>query len=222
MTPRRRHAASASAKASTTSARTRPGSPSRQKPSTARGEATRARIVAAARKVAVEHGPLGLTLRAVASEAEVVLSNLQFHFASQDELLRAVLDAELDAGTVFVARAVMACPSDPVGAAIDALLALQHQRGAARLFFSLWAVATTSRPLRTALHAFYSDWIARMSAVARPDAREKAWLFVSLVEGASLFRCGVTGSVDAAQEEVLRRHLRALLGYAPPAGSAQD
>jgi AcrR family transcriptional regulator len=180
------------------------------RPSTRRGVATRARIVRAARKLIVRDGPSGLTLRAVAGEAGIALSNLQFHFADQDYLLRAVLDAELVAGAAFVARALATHADagvrdrDAIDVAIDAMLALQHQRGAARLYFSLWAVATTSRPLRAALHAFYAGWIARLTPGAPSEAQPRVWLLVALLEGASLFRCGVAGSTNAAQEKMLR------------------
>ena len=185
----------------------------------ARGDATRARIVQAARKLTVHGGPAGLTLRAVAAEVGISLSNVQFHFADQDALLRAVLEAELRNGEAFVMRAVAARPEDPVRAAIDALLALQHQRGAARLFFSMWAVATTAPRLRAELHAFYAAWIERLSAVAAPHAQSQAWLFVALLEGASLFRCGIAGRTNAAQDDMLRALLYTLIGYAAPDAS---
>lgn len=183
------------------------------RPSSARGDATRTRITRAARQLAVNEGAKGLSLRAVAAQSGMSLSNLQFHFASQDHLLRAVLDAELANGETFVARALEADKHDPIGAAIDAFLALQHQRGAARLFFTLWAAATTSRPLRAALHAFYADWIARIAQASAPEAKQRAWLFVALLEGAALFRCGVAGSTNKAQEKALRVQLRAIVGY---------
>jgi AcrR family transcriptional regulator len=199
-------------KAQSSSAQPKSRVPKRALPATVRGSATRRRIVQAARGVIVKHGPLGLTLRAVAADSDMSLSNLQFYFSSHDDLLRAVLDDELAAGEAFVASAVQRSPDDAAGAAIDAMLALQHQRGAARLFFSLWAMATSSRPLRSALHTFYTDWIARIALVAPPEARQRAWLFVALMEGASLFRCGVAGQTNAAEEQALREQLRALVG----------
>lgn len=199
------------------------GKPPPGRSATARGGATRDRIVLAARTVAVQRGPGGLTLRAVAAKSAISLSNLQYHFGSQDELLRAVLDAELASGEAFVAHAIAACPEDPLGAAIDALLDLQHQRGAARLFFSLWAMATTSRSFRAALHAFYAGFVERIALVGPPEAKQRAWLVVALLEGASLFRCGVAGTTDALQEAALRTQLRALIGYpAVPRAHSSD
>lgn len=184
--------------------------PSHRAP-TARGQATRDRIVVAARTLALRSGPAGLGLRAVASEAGITLSNLQFHFSGVDEILRALLDAELAEASDSVQAAVDACPQDPAGAAIEALLALQHAEGSARLFFSMWAVATTSPPLRAALHSFYDLWIARITGFRGERDEARAFLFVALVEGASLFRCGVAGTMNEARERALREALRGLL-----------
>jgi AcrR family transcriptional regulator len=180
------------------------------KAQTERGASTRQRIVVAARAVAVKHGLADWTLRGVAAHSGISLGNLQFHFKNRDELLCAVLQAELENGRSFVLQA-MEQAADPVQGAIDALLALQHQRGAARLFFSLWAAATTSASVRSALHAFYAQWLEQLSAYA-PQARERVWLFIALIEGASLYRCGIAGELDAARERDLREQLRALVG----------
>src|SRR5262245_43193294 len=187
----------------------RPRARSASRATTERGASTRERIIVAARAVAVKHGLADWTLRRVAAHSGISLGNLQFHFASRDALLCAVLRAELESGREFVLRTIEGA-ADPVEAAIDAFLALQHQRGAARLFFSLWAAATTSPGVRSALHAFYAEWLAELAANA-PEARERAWLFIALMEGASLFRCGIAGKLDAARELALRKQLRALL-----------
>jgi AcrR family transcriptional regulator len=180
---------------------------------TARGGATQRRIVQAARRVMVQRGAGGLTLRSVAAKVGISLSNLQFHFRTQEDLLRAVLDAEMQHAESFVLRWLAANPDDPIGSMIDALLALQRERDSARLFFSMWSVATTSAKLRKALHGFYSTWTQLTAASAAPAAQANAWLFVALLEGSSLFRCGVIGKTSSADDEALRRSLRALLGY---------
>ncbi len=177
---------------------------------TSRGAATRDRIVLAARAAAVAHGLADWTLRGVAVRSGVSLGNLQFHFANRDALLCAVLQAELENAEAFVARHIEGA-EDPIAAAIDALLAIQHQRGTARLFYSLWTVATTSPSVRAALHAYYAAWIARVTSFA-PEAKDRAWLFIALLEGASLFRCSIAGELNAAQERELRERLRELLG----------
>lgn len=180
---------------------------------TTRGAATRERIVAAARDVAVAHGLADWTLRGVAARSGVSLGNLQFHFANRDALLCAVLQAELEKGEAFVMKHVERA-SDPFAATIDALLAIQHQRGTARLFFSLWSIAATSPSVRSALHAFYAEWIARVTSLV-PEAKERAWIFIALLEGASLFRCNIAGELSAAQERELREQLRAVVGLSP-------
>lgn len=177
-----------------------------------RGAATRERIITAARAVAVAHGLADWTLRGVAARSGISLGNLQFHFANREALLCAVLQAELRKGEAFVMKQVERA-DDPIAAAIDALLTLQHQRGTARLFFSLWSIATTSPSVRSALHAYYADWIARVTSFA-PEAKERAWLFIALLEGAALFRSNVAAELTPAQERELREHLRAMLGSA--------
>lgn len=181
-----------------------------QRASTARGEATRERIVVAARKLLLRGGPAGTSLRAIAAEAGITLSNLQFHFADTEVILRALLDTELAKAARSVEAAIAERPEDPVGAAIDALLDLQQERGSARLFFSMWAVATTSPKLRAALHAFYGSWIERVGGFRGADDA-RAFLFVSLLEGASLFRSGVAGTSDQGRERALRQTLRTLV-----------
>jgi AcrR family transcriptional regulator len=170
------------------------------------------RLVKAARALVLRSGPAGLTLRAVASRAGVSLSNLQFHFPGAEALWRALLDAEMERAAARVEKQMAARPADPAAVAIDAMLGFQTERGAARLFFSLWAVATTAPPLRAALRSFYAEWIKRVARLASTDDEERAWVFVALLEGASLFRCGVAGRANRAQEAALRQALRRLLG----------
>src|SRR5436190_4568441 len=60
----------------------------------ARGDATRAQIVAAARAVLADNGYAGTSTRAVADAADVQLSLVHYHFGGKRGLLAAVLEAE--------------------------------------------------------------------------------------------------------------------------------
>src|SRR5689334_8015519 len=62
-----------------------------------RGEATRQRIVAAARDVLVAHGHGGTSTRAVADAAGVNLSQVHYHFGGRQGLLLEVLEQENEA-----------------------------------------------------------------------------------------------------------------------------
>jgi AcrR family transcriptional regulator len=61
-----------------------------------RGAETRERLMAAAFRVATERGPAGLTLDAVAEAAGTSKGGLLYHFATKEELLRAMLEDSLD------------------------------------------------------------------------------------------------------------------------------
>src|SRR5215210_3471774 len=62
----------------------------------ARGEATRLRILDAARDLLVERGYSGTSTRAVAERAETQLSLVHYHFGGKQQLLVAVLEREND------------------------------------------------------------------------------------------------------------------------------
>jgi AcrR family transcriptional regulator len=53
-------------------------------------------IVAAAREMLVEHGLAGTSAREIADAAEISMGTLTYHFASVDEILRAVLEREVE------------------------------------------------------------------------------------------------------------------------------
>ena len=59
-----------------------------------RGEATRRRIVDAARDVLLERGHAATSTRAVADEAGVRLSLVHYHFGGKQQLLGAVLERQ--------------------------------------------------------------------------------------------------------------------------------
>lgn len=64
---------------------------------TAKGEATRLRIVSAAADLMFVHGVAGTTLEHVRDEARVSSSQIYHYFADKDELVRAVIEYQNDA-----------------------------------------------------------------------------------------------------------------------------
>lgn len=180
---------------------------------TRRGQEARARILAAARAALIEEGPTALTLRGVAARAELSLGNLQFHFADIEALLTALLEAEMDAAMAEIADARAA--GDPLDAALDVLLQQHHDADLAKLFFSLWAFAVGRPAIARLLRGFYAGFVGRVVAYVRDtdqgraaDLEQRAWLFVALLEGASVLRV-IAG--QASHEEALRGALRRIL-----------
>src|ERR1700712_1620763 len=74
-----------------------------------RGDATKARILDAARDVLVERGYSGTSTRAVAEEADTQLSLVHYHFGGKQQLLVAVLERE-DAALLARQRELYARP----------------------------------------------------------------------------------------------------------------
>lgn len=100
-------------------------------PTTAKGRATRARVLAAATELVRERGSAGTSLDDVRERAGVSKSQLYHYFEDRDDLLRAVVGATAD--TVLAAQASHLDRLDS-SAAIEAwfakLVALQRERRA--------------------------------------------------------------------------------------------
>jgi TetR/AcrR family transcriptional regulator, transcriptional repressor for nem operon len=100
-------------------------------PRTARGRATRERILSAATALIAERGVAGTSLDDVRERARASKSQLYLYFADRDALLRAVATATCDEVIALQADALAECDSlAGVGRYLDALVALQEQRDA--------------------------------------------------------------------------------------------
>ncbi|WP_026911795.1 TetR/AcrR family transcriptional regulator [Patulibacter minatonensis] len=100
-------------------------------PTTARGRATRERIVLAAAGLVAERGVAGMSLDDVCAQAPASKSQLYHYFDGRDDLQQAV--AETTCGTVMDVQADVLGGFDTLDGAeryLDALVALQEQRGA--------------------------------------------------------------------------------------------
>jgi len=65
-------------------------------PRSRRGEATRASVLDVARSVLTDEGLDHFVVREIAARAGITLGNLQYYFATRDDLLEAVIRAEFD------------------------------------------------------------------------------------------------------------------------------
>src|SRR5207248_9219183 len=100
-------------------------------PRTARGRATRARILTAATALIAERGVAGTSLDDVRERAQASKSQLYLYFADRDALLRAVAAATCDEVIALQADALAGCGSlAGVERYMDALVSLQEQRDA--------------------------------------------------------------------------------------------
>lgn len=199
-----------------------------ERKSQSRGDQTRARLLDATRAVLVDGGAAGFSMRAVAARAGLGLSNLQFHYPHQQALLAALLDDELRVGEQLVAEALAHNDgaTSLLERALRALLDQHRHVDTMKVYLALWSFAAHDDVLRAALAAFYARYVehvvdacATFSQLPRRDLQQRARVAVSLLEGASLFRSGVAGALDAEDDAVLLRTLLDLL-TAPGADSA--
>jgi AcrR family transcriptional regulator len=100
-----------------------------KQPRTARGRATRQRIVRAATELVAERGVAGTSLDDVRELAQASKSQLYLYFADRDELLRAVAESTCD--TVLETQADVLADFDSIAGIeryLDAIVALQVER----------------------------------------------------------------------------------------------
>lgn len=180
-------------------------------------------ILDAAEQLLVEEGHAALSLRGVAQRAGIRLGNLQYYFATREELVRALLARVLERATARV-EARMSTAGEParaLDAALDSLLEEQREPASYRLFYDLWALAAREPAIATEVRAFYTRYthaVAELLLKAAPrisqaESRARGELLVALLEGLSLFRSGTVGEPDRKVEAELRRVVSWLVGH---------
>jgi AcrR family transcriptional regulator len=180
-----------------------------------RGEATRRRIVDAARDVLLERGHAAASTRAVADEAGVRLSLVHYHFGGKQGLLLEVLERENE---LLLARQqkLYAAPgplADKWRTACD-FLDEDVRSGYVRVLWELWAAGLADEELaagwraamrgwRSLLESVFAAW-ARETGVELPlSARAVATLVSNLFEGIEIELLAGVPPQDAPHHEVL-------------------
>jgi AcrR family transcriptional regulator len=131
-----------------------------------KGQATRDRIVQAARDVLVAHGHAGTSTRAVADAAGVNLSQVHYHFGGRQGLLIEVLDRENEA---LLARqnALFSAPgplSEKWRLACD-FLDDDLDSGFVRVLWELWAAGLTDPELAAGWRQAVFKWHELLESV---------------------------------------------------------
>ena len=157
-----------------------------------RGDDRRNAIIQAALRVLMREGAHGFRMRAIATEAGIGLSHVQYYFKTIDLMLAAVVETHLQEWDVVMQDA----PADLCGA-VDFLLRKQIERDECQLLWELWALSGRDAAANDALVAFYQGYIDRVCMLIEPlvphDQRDlclrpRAALIVALLEGASILR----------------------------------
>jgi AcrR family transcriptional regulator len=140
-----------------------------------RGEATRRRIVEAAREVLLTRGHGGTSTRAVADEAGVRLSLVHYHFGSKQRLLLAVLEHENES-LLERQRELYAAPgplAEKWRTACD-LLHVDIRSGYVRVLWELWAAGLADDELAAGWRAAMGGWRRLLESVFAEWAEELA------------------------------------------------
>jgi AcrR family transcriptional regulator len=180
-----------------------------------RGEATRRRIVDAARDVLLERGHAAASTRAVADEAGVRLSLVHYHFGGKQGLLLEVLQRENEL-LLTRQQKLYAAPgplADKWRTACD-FLDEDVQSGYVRVLWELWAAGLADEELaagwravmrgwRSLLESVFAAW-AKETGVELPlSARAVATLVSNLFEGIEIELLAGVPPQDAPHHEVL-------------------
>jgi AcrR family transcriptional regulator len=138
-----------------------------------RGQATRDRIVEAAREILIEQGHSGASTRAVADRAGVRLSLVHYHFGGKQGLLIEVLERENEL-LLERQRGLFSAPgplADKWRTACD-LLDEDMRSGYVRLQFELWSAGLVDPDLAAGWRAALKGWRALLASVFERWAQE--------------------------------------------------
>jgi len=180
-----------------------------------RGDATRKRVLIAARDVLLERGFAQTSTRAVAERADVPLSLVHYHFGSKQQLLIDVLERENEL-LLARQRELYAIPGPLAQKWRSACEFLDEdlRSGYVRVLWELWAAGLADEQLaarwrsamggwRELLESVAAGWIASLETKPPLSARGLATLVTNVFQGIEVeLLAGVTED-DAAHREVL-------------------
>jgi AcrR family transcriptional regulator len=180
-----------------------------------RGEATRRRIVDAARDVLLERGHSGASTRAVADEAGVRLSLVHYHFGGKRGLLLEVLQRENE--LLLQRQHKLYAAAGPLSqkwrTACDFLDEDIHS-GYVRVLWELWAAGLADEDLaagwrsamggwRRLLESVFATWAEDLDIELPLSPRALATLVSNLFEGIEIELLAGVSKEDAPHGEVL-------------------
>lgn len=180
-----------------------------------RGEATRERVLLAARDVLLEHGYGHTSTRAVAERADVPLSLVHYHFGSKQRLLVEVLERENEL-LLERQRELYATPG-PLAAKWRTACEFLNEdirSGYVRVLWELWAAGMADETLaarwrsamggwRSLLESVAAAWVATIGIEPPLSPKGLATLVTNVFQGIEIeLLAGVTDA-DAAHREVL-------------------
>jgi AcrR family transcriptional regulator len=171
-----------------------------------RGAARREAVLEVARDLLVREGFDQFVLRRVADRANMTLGNLQYYFATRDDLLEAVIRAEFDRDV-----AALRAAADLDG--IVHTLAGNWTTGAGSIFTTLWMLGYHHERFRRLNQEIYQTFYAELGAVIRavspetPDAdlAIRSRLITAVLDGIATQAHAVLGTGTPGHIALLNR-----------------
>ena len=176
-----------------------------------KGERRKQQVLTLARRQLIELGIDKLTLRSLADELGMTLGNLQYYFPSRDDLLEAVLRAEV-ATDLSAFRTAIGTGIADTGASEaadelrNAVTSLAHRwyalNGSVYLPVAVRALhddrsASVIREIWEQFYAEFTSLVRRVDPEAgRTEARCRAMLIVTLLDGSSIQSYATSGRLS--------------------------
>jgi AcrR family transcriptional regulator len=181
----------------------------------ARGEATRLRILDAARDMLVERGYGGTSTRAVAERAEIQLSLVHYHFGGKQQQLAAVLERQ-DEELLDRMRGLYGQrgPLSEKWRTACGFLEDDVRSGYVRVLWELWAAGLADETLaagwrsamggwRSLLESVFAEWAAALGIDLPLRPRALATLVANVFQGIEIELLAGVPPDEAPHREVL-------------------
>ncbi|GIH96776.1 TetR/AcrR family transcriptional regulator [Planobispora siamensis] len=147
-----------------------------------------------ARDLLLGEGLDAFSMRTVAASAGMRLGNLQYYFATRDDLLEAVIRAEIANDLTVVEGSLRAESAVRDVSELARQLVENWSSGAGGVYLSLASLAYHSDRFRALNREVYESFYAAIGSLVRridpdaalPDVRTRAQLMTSLLDGAAL------------------------------------
>ena len=177
-------------------------------------EARRTEVLDVARDVLINDGLDQFVMRHIAERAGMKLGNLQYYFATRDELLDAVIRAEFDRDLATLRRAIVAT-AEPAHELAEVARRLVENwcTGGSNVFMTLALLAYHHQRFARLNAEIYETFYAELGSLIRridptADDREvtaRAHLITSLLDGVSVQTHAALDHDDAACRQLLAR-----------------
>lgn len=138
-------------------------------------------------------GDFGVTMRKVATLADMSLSNVQYYFKNKDELLKAMADRYFQQCLIEMNSQPALTKKEELEPLVNAFLVHGHETSdMCRLFREYWAISTRNEAIQAYLEEYYQTLSAVMSEKLQPLAVDEqalsqaVSLFIPYAEGYSV------------------------------------